>query len=345
MTVRTSVFAAAGVLLLIVAAGAGWWLDPRSLLASYLAAWWFVVGALLGGLANVWLHQLTGGAWGDVIRGPLLRAARWLPLVCLLFLPLLFGAPLLYPWEHGLTGEPDASFRQAWLSPVFFAARSVFYLLIWSGLAWLETRATKKSTGRAAACLLVYGVSVSLAAVDWIVSLQPEWYSSVFGWLAGVGQMLTGLALAVVLIDRTANRVRLPDFGNLLLMYVMLWAYLSYAQFLIIWSADLPREISWYVRRSAPGWQAVAWALLATHFAGPLLILLSRHAKRAPRLLGALAVGLLAAHLLDGWWLVLPSVDHATRHWLWLAPLTAAGAGMLAWAALRVRSKEEGAHA
>jgi hypothetical protein len=335
----------AAVLILLVAVGAGAWLDPRALLASYLAAWWFVVGTLLGGLANVWLHQLTGGAWGEVIRAPLLRAARWLPLVCLLFLPLLFGAPLLYPWQHGLGGEADAGFRQAWLSPVFFGARSVLYLLVWSGLAWIETRASKRSTGRAAAFLLIYGVTVSLAAVDWIVSLQPEWYSSVFGWLAGVGQMLTGLALAILLIDREKARARLPDFGNLLLMYVMLWAYLSYAQFLIIWSADLPREISWYIRRSAPGWQAVAWMLLIGHFGGPLLILLSRQAKRAPRMLAVLAAALLAAHLLDGWWLVLPSVEHMTRHWLWLAPLTAAGVGLLAWLALHHRRNEEGAHA
>lgn len=326
-----------------VAAAAGWLLDLRALLAGYLAAWWFVAGALLGGLANVWLHQLTGGAWGEAIRGPLLRAARWLPLVCLLFLPLLFGAPLLYPWQHGVPGEPDAAFRHAWLSPVFFAVRSVVYLLLWSALALVETRARTRSTARAAACLLVYGFSVSLAAVDWIVSLQPEWYSSVFGWLAGAGQMLTGLALALLLIDRRALRERLPDLGNLLMMYVLVWAYLSYSQFLIIWAADLPHEISWYVRRSAPGWQMVAWLLLAAHFAGPLLILLSRHAKRAPRLLGVLAGALLAAHLLDCWWLVLPSVRHDTVHWLWLAPLTAAGFGLLAWLALS--KNEEGTHA
>ena len=338
------------VALLIVAAIvalAGWRLDLRALLASYLAAWWFVAGALLGGLANVWLHQLTGGAWGETIRAPLLRAARRLPLACLLFLPVLIGAPQLYPWQHGVPGEPDAAFRHLWLSPAFFTVRSIAYLLLWSGLAIVETRAqdgaTARSPARAAACLLVYGFSVGLAAVDWIMSLQPEWYSSVFGWLAGTGQMLTGLALGVLLIDRGAARARLPDLGNLLMMYVMTWAYLAYVQFLIIWAADLPHEISWYLRRGAPGWQLVAWVLVVGHFAGPLCILLSRHAKRAPGLLGVLAGALLAAHLLDCWWLVLPSVEHLTRHWLWLAPLVAAGFGVLAWMALADRSKE-GAH-
>ena len=327
-----------------IAVLAGWRLDPRALLASYLAAWWFVTGALLGGLVNVWLHQLTGGAWGETIRAPLLRAARWLPLACLLFLPVLAGAPLLYPWQHGVPGAPDAAFRHAWLNPVFFTVRSIVYLVLWSGLAIVETRAqdgaTARSPARAAACLLVYGFSVSLAAVDWIMSLQPEWYSSVFGWLAGTGQMLTGLALGVLLIDRGAARARLPDLGNLLMMYVLTWAYLAYVQFLIIWAADLPHEISWYLRRGAPGWQLVAWALVVGHFAGPLCILLSRHAKRAPGLLGVLAGALLVAHLLDCWWLVLPSVEHLTRHWLWLAPLVAAGFGVLAWMALADRRKE-----
>jgi len=340
---NTVVPAGAAAALLLAAALAGWRLDLRALLASYLAAWWFVVGALLGGLANVWLHALTGGAWGEAIRAPLLRAARWLPLACILFLPVLLGAPLLYGWQHGVPGAPDAAFRHAWLNPAFFTVRSVVYLLLWSGLALVETRARTRSPARAAACLLVYGFSVSLAAVDWIMSLQPEWYSSVFGWLTGTGQMLTGLALAVLLIDRGAARARLPDLGNLLMMYVLTWAYLAYVQFLIIWAADLPHEISWYLRRSAPGWQAVAWALLVGHFAGPLLILLSRHAKAAPALMGVLAGALLAAHLLDCWWLVLPSVRHLTRHALWLAPLVAAAFALLAWLALS-RNRKEGVH-
>jgi len=336
------VFASAIALVVLLLAWAGWQLDPRALLASYLAAWWFVTGTLLGGLANVWLHQLTGGAWGETIRAPLLRAARWLPLACLLFLPLLAGMHLLYPWSGGAALRPDTPFRRWWLDDTFFTLRSIACLLCWSLLAWIETRARRRSAGRAAACLLAYGVSVGLAATDWIMSLQPEWYSSVFGWLAGTGQMLSGMALALLLIDRHAARARLPDLGNLLLMYVLTWAYLAYVQFLIIWTADLPREIAWYLRRGAPGWQALAWTLLALHGAGPVAILLSRHAKRAPRLLGALAAVLLAAHLLDCWWLVLPSVDGITRHWLWLAPLMAAAFGALAWLALRPAPARKG---
>jgi hypothetical protein len=200
----------------------------------------------------------------------------------------------------------------------------------------------------AAVGLLAYGFTVSVAAVDWIMSLQPEWYSSVFGWLAATGQMLAGLALAVALLDREAARKLLPDFGNLLLMYVMTWAYLAYVQFLIIWAGNLPHEIGWYVRRSAPGWKAVAWALAVFHFAAPLLILLSRRAKRAPAMVGALAIGLLAAHLLDCWWLVMPSAGALSLHWLWMAPPLAVAFGMAGSAAQPAPPalpRGEGAHA
>jgi hypothetical protein len=356
MATRLRPQALLALLMLALLAAAGCVLDARALLAAYLGAWWLVAGALLGGLANIWLHQLTGGDWGEIIRPPLLRAARWLPLACLLYLPALLGVRTLYPWASPMGGSsPEAGFQHWWLQPGFFIARGVFYLLVWSGLALLETR---KSTGpaarspaRAAGCLLAWVFTVSLAGVDWIMSLQPTWYSSVFGWLVAAGQMFSGMALAVLLIERGAHgvRARLPDFGNLLLMYVMVWGYLSYVQFLIIWAADLPHEIEWYLLRSDAPWRQVIWILAAFHLAIPLCILLSRQAKQAPRLLGALAAGLLAAHLVDCWWLVLPSVRGLSHHWMWLAPAVAAVFGYLAWSLLRPgrahEYEKEGKHA
>jgi hypothetical protein len=317
----------------------GWWADPRALLASYLAAWWFAVGTLMGGLANVWLHNLTGGAWGEAIRGQLLARARLVPLACLLFIPLLAGTGTLYPWAaHEAAGMArwhqgftDPHFKDLWLARPFFTGRALAYLATWAALSWLARRpGLERSRGMAAAGLLAYVLTVSLAAVDWIMSLQPEWYSSVFGWLAATGQMLAGLALAIVMQGRVAARKVLPDLGNLLLMYVLAWGYLAYVQFLIIWAENLPHEIGWYLRRATPGWSAVAWVLLAAHFAAPLLILLSRRAKQAPAMLAALAWALLGAHLLDCWWLVMPGVAGLSLHWLWLAPSIAVSFA-LAW--------------
>lgn len=334
MKTSTNQFAAGAALALLGLAG--WLLDPRALLACWLAACWFWAGTLMGGLANVWLHNLTGGAWGETIRAPLLHAARRVPLACLLFLPLLAGVALLYPWAapggtaawHETLSAP--AFKTFWLARPFFTLRALACLALWSALSWLARRPTlARSQAFSAFALLAYGFSVSVAAFDWIMSLQPEWYSSVFGWLAASGQMLSGLALALGLVNREASRKVLPDLGNLLMMYVLVWTYLAYVQFLIIWAADLPHEIAWYLRRSSPGWIAVAWTLLAGHFAAPLLILLSRRAKRAPGLLGALAWGVLGAHLLDCWWLVVPGAGSLSRHWLWMAPALALALGAL----------------
>jgi hypothetical protein len=223
------------------------------------------------------------------------------------------------------------AFKNLWLNPLFFIARSIAYLLIWIALAFLSLRpALQRSRPFSAAALIVYGISVSLAAVDWIMSLMPAWYSSVFGWLIGTGQMLGGMALAVMLVARSAAPARsvLADLGNLLLMYVLTWAYLAFVQFLIIWAEDLPHEIAWYLPRMRSGWLIAAWLLVLFHFAAPLLILLSRHAKQSARLLGWLAASLLAARLLDAWWLVLPSVAMPAGS-LWIAPVAAAALGAL----------------
>jgi hypothetical protein len=332
MTHRTVIIAALAAAALCLVA---WRFHPVAVLAAYLAAWWFWTGLALGGLANVWLHNLTGGEWGEAIRGPLLQAARPIWIAALLFLPVLAGLHDLYPWAAAAdsgaarwSGELSApAFKNAWLMPGFFIARSLCYLLVWSVLALLAQRPRlQRSQTFAAAALLIYGFSVGLASMDWIMSLMPLWYSSVFGWLAATSQMLGGMALAIVLAARLP--VRPPpavfrDLGNLLLMYVMIWAYLAFTQFLIIWAENLPHEIAWYVPRLQGGWLLLGSLLVLFLFAAPLLILLSRQAKEAPRLMAWLALALLGMLLLDAWWLILPSLAVPARDWLWAAPLAA----------------------
>jgi hypothetical protein len=166
----------------------------------------------------------------------------------------------------------------------------------------------------AAIGLIVYALTASLAAVDWIASLTPKWYSSTFGLVVGTGQMLAGAAFGVAVAaflarpaDDEGTRLRFHDLGNILLMYVLTWAYLAYTQFLVIWSENLPHEIHWYVPRVQTGWAGLGIFLIAFHFFLPLFILLSRAAKRAPGLLGWIAAGLLVAHLADAFWLVEPT--------------------------------------
>jgi len=289
---------------LLALAVLGWLVDPVLFWAAYLAAWWFAMGIALGGLANVWIHNLTGGQWGVAVRDSQLAFARAIPLLALLFVPLLLAGGALYPWAANAAegaarweGELSAAwFKSAWLSPGFFAARSVACLAIWVVLERVS-RAPAYATSRpwSAAALLIYWATASLAAIDWLMSLMPTWYSTAFPALAVTGQMLGGFAagaLAATLRAKGSRRVY-RHLGNLLLVYVLCWAYIAYTQYLIIWAEDLPHEIGWYVARFDSGWMAVARVLAIFHFFVPLVVLLWRDAKEAPLVLGTLALGLL----------------------------------------------------
>lgn len=325
----------------------GWSIDARLILASYLAAWWFWMGIALGGLANVWLHNLTGGKWGEPIRGPLLAVSRVIPWLCLLFLPVLVGAHLLYPWTSGegmakLTDDLTApGFKTFWLSLPFFIVRSIAYLVVWSLLAWASQHPSRvRSAAWSSFALLVYGFSVSLASVDWIMSLLPQWYSSVFGWLVGVGQMTAGMCLAILLVpklDAKSEAALLLDLGNLLLMYVMTRMYLAFVQFLIIWAENLPHEIAWYEQRRSLDWLIVSWLMVLTMFILPMLILLQREAKRHAVVMKATAVMVLFGQGVNCWWLVFPSLDMQNSYWIFLGPAPMFLFSVLAYRMLRRR--------
>ena len=302
-------------------------------MTSYLFAWLLFLGLALGAMANVMLHNLTGGPWYPAVRAPLLAASRLVPLAALLGIPVLVGMRSLYP-----IGE------SAWFAPWFFIARSVFFLVLWSVFSLLLRN--NRSRGLSAVGLIVYLFTVSIAAVDWIGSLMPRWYSTGFGLVVGTGQMLGAMALAVAFAGfaerrlpalEESRRQTFIDLGNLLLMYVLLWAYVAYMQFLIIWVGNLPREISWYVPRLQTGWAGLAIVLVVVHFFAPLVILLFRAAKRSPVLLGWLAAVLLAAHVADVYWLVAPSVRPSGFRIAWADPLALAAAVALWFFAWRPR--------
>jgi hypothetical protein len=291
-------------------------------MSSYLFAWLLFLGLALGAMANLMLHNLTGGPWGVAVRPAFAAATRLVPLAALLGIPVLLGMRSLFPIADG-----------GWFSPGFFVARALVYLLLWTALSFVVGRRT--SQGLNAAGLIVYAFSMSLAAVDWIGSLVPQWYSTGLGLVVATGQMLGAMALAIahagLRAAPAASRGVFVDLGNLLLMYVMTWAYLAFMQFLIIWVGNLPREISWYVPRLQTGWVALGVILVVFHFFAPLAILLSRTAKRSPAVLGSLAAALLALHAVDVYWLVAPSVRPSGFHIAWLDPVALAALGALWW--------------
>ena len=289
-------------------------------LLSYLFAFLFFTGIAVGSLALVMVHVLTGGAWGELLRRPLLAAARTLPLQALLAIVILVDLPDLYTWAKPNASAHDPLLRdQSWyLAPTFFVARTVVYFVLWIAFLWM-IGASARDPGRARALpriasggLIVYALSSLFAATDWAMSLLPHWHSSTFGLMVATGWMLAAAALAILCAigwssARVATADLLHDLGNLLLMFVLAWSYLAFMQYLTVWIADLPAETSWYIPRTLGSWRALALFLIAFHFAVPFAVLLSRRAKRRALWLAAIAALLLIANLADAFWLVVPT--------------------------------------
>lgn len=301
--------------------------DPGAVLRGWLAGFAVWVGLPLGSLMLLLAHDLTGGRWGRAARGPLLAAALTMPLVGLFLLPILFGLPQLYPWARP---EVAATLPNAfYLNTPFFVARAVLFVALWSLLALVAVR--RPGVPMAVAGLILLALSATLAAFDWTMSIEPEWGSSVYGMMVISGHLLAALALAT-LTAIVAGSAREPgqrmDLGSLLIAGILLWFYLSFMQFLIIWEENLPHEIAWYVARLRGGWGWMAVLGAVAQGAIPFFALIWWPVKRSRWGLGAVCALLLAAHMLEGWWLVLPGTAGG---WTWFAPAATLGMGGL-WA-------------
>ena len=316
----------------------------RLLLAAWLAAWWWCLGLVLGCFTNAWTSRLSCGGWGVPMQSGALLARRALPWLLLGLVPIAIGHTWLYPWADPaggwLQGVARPGFLRAWMSPPFWLARLVLYALAWW---WITRPASLATKGRAAGALVLHALLTSLASVDLLMSLVPRWYSTAFGLVVLSVQALSGAALVAWLAPPPALRggdaVPLArDVGNLMLTWVMSWAYLAFMQFLIIWAENLPAEVRWYVPRLQTGWNAVGVVLVLVQLAIPFVLLLFRPVKDSPERLRRVAALLLAATALDATWMVLPSVDPHTLHGWWLAPVAFAGAVLLLFLALRGRS-------
>jgi hypothetical protein len=302
---------------------------PFQFYRSYLWSYLLVLGLSLGPLAWLMLQYVTGGAWGVVIRRPCEAAARTIPLVALMFLPIVIGIPNLYPWSHAdkVAASPMLQHKHLYLNVQFFLIRAVVYFGGWWFLSWFFNRwsATEDRDGPAVAHgkmsflagpgILFWGFTVTFMSIDWVLSLAPEWFSTIFGLLFIASQALTSMAFLITLMvllsfRRPMSAILTPrhlhDLGKFLLALVMVWAYFSFSQFLIIWAGNLPEEIPWYLTRLNGGWQYVALALVFGHFALPFALLLSRDLKRNFKLLAGIAIFILCMRCVDLYWLVAP---------------------------------------
>lgn len=351
--------------------GGGYFLaGPEQFLRSYLIGFIFWFGVGMGCLALLMVQFVTGGAWGIVIRRFLEAGAKSLYVMWLLFLPLLIFAPKLYLWAdpaHAMDKIVQA--KALYLNMPFLWLRWVIYGAVWLGLTTLlrkwskledETKSTEYSNKLetlSAPGIVAYFLTMTFAAIDFLMSLDPTWASTIYGFLIAVGQGLSAMCVVVATLamlskyapmDHALTKRHLHDLGKLMLAMVMLWAYMSFSQLLIIWSANLPQEITWYIRRLNGGWQWVALALLLLHFALPFALLLSQSLKKNPTTIAAIAIFIICIRILDIFWLVEPNfsgsgladINHVTFSVSWLDIVAPIGFGGL-WLAMFFRALPE----
>jgi hypothetical protein len=315
-----------GLLLLVF----GYFHDgPAQFLRSYLVGFFFWFGMGMGCLVWLMIHFVAGGAWGVMIRRPLEAGTRTLYVMWLGFLPLLLGASKLYVWaDPAHAGDKIVQLKHLYLNVPFLWARWVVYGVVWLGLVFLlnkwsrledETKSWKYSSALeklSAPGIVAYFFTITFCAVDYLVSLDVTWSSTIYGFLVAAGQALSAISLVVAVLillgdyapmDHAITKKHQHDLGKLMLALVMFWAYLSFSQYLIIYSGNLPQEITWYVRRLNGGWQWVGLTLLLFHFALPFTLLLSQTLKKNRKTLFSIAIFIICIRVVDVFWLVEPN--------------------------------------
>jgi hypothetical protein len=332
----------------LVASGIGAFVNLKQFFFSYLFAVLFWMGLSLGCFVIVMIHHLTGGRWGYPTRRFLEAGFMVLPLMAVLFIPIFFGLHLLYPWaqETGTVVKERYAYENDWA----FIIRQIFFFFVW---IWLAVRLRKLSleqdaTNDAAPTrkarflsgpgLVVFGLLVTFAAVDWIVSLEKNWYSTMFGVILAGGQILTAFAFSIIMVAMfrnqqpfaaTVTKVHFHHLGNLLLTFVLFWTYVSFGQLLIIYSGDIPPELEWYLHRIAGSWKVIVAAIALFHFFLPFFLLLFRSVKKHVTALTILAALLFVMHIVDTYWLVMPTLHQSGVSLSWMDITAPIGVGGL----------------
>jgi len=330
---------------------------------AYLFAFLFWLGISLGSLALLFLHFSVGSRWGLTIRRVIEAASNSIWIMALLFIPLLFALPRLFPWINpAQIAEGEAlhmlEAKSFYLNVPFFIIRALIYFVAWILLAFMANRWSARHAetlpddgpmrGRLQAMgglgLIVYAITITFASIDWIMSLEPLWTSTIFGLIVIVGQMLTAMSFAILVLNlfpslslgRRWNYQTTPisynDLGAFLLVFILGWAYLAYFQFLIIWTANIPREVVWYIARTEGGWSVVTIFIAVFQFVLPFLALLSIRVRHNLRILAILSALLLLTNLVYSFWQVKPAFSPGQLSVSWLDLVLPVAIGGL-WAA------------
>ena len=351
----------------LVACAVGYVVAPGQLFRAWLVAYMLFLGIALGSLAMIMIQHLSGGAWG-IFRRIFEASSRTIPLLAVLFIPIAIGMHELYPWTHAdlVQGDHVLLSKQRFLNTPFFLVRAAIYFGCWWGLSSILNRLSlRQDSGDpgvnipiqriSGGGLVIYALTVTFAGIDWIMSLNPHWYSTLFGFLMMGGQGLAALSFTVIVAMMLVPREptdgwlkpnHFHDLGKLMFAFVMLWAYFNFSQYLLTYAANLQEEAPYMLTRTSNGWQYLALFLVAFHFFVPWFLLLSRDRKRAPRRLAMVALWLLVMRYADLYMMITPEFaasggnlhamhgeEHASHffvHWLDVAAALAIG-GLWVW--------------
>lgn len=325
----------------LAASGAGYFVDSAQFYYSYLVAFMFWLSIGLGGLFFTLLHHLTGAEWSTVIRRWSETAMATIPLMAILFIPILLGMRDLFHWSHADVVAQDAilSGKAGYLNPTFFTIRSIGYFVIWSLLVLNLYRTslkqdhggsesiTKKLRAISAPGMILFAVTISFSSFDWLMSLDAHWFSTIFGvyWFSGSFLSLLCFIVLLGLYQRKDSILKeevtiehYHDLGKLIFGFIVFWAYMGFSQYMLIWYANIPEETVWYYHRWYNDWQGMSLLLIFGHFVLPFLALLTRASKRNLVVMGTMSVWILAMRWVDIYWLVFPNLHQHGPHYSWM---------------------------
>lgn len=325
----------------LLASAGGAMVMPKTFFQAWLVAYFYWLAMALGSTALLMMQYISGGRWGAAIRRPLEAGASNVPLMALFFIPVALGMHELYPWADParVAASHVLTLRAPYLNPTMAVGRAILFFGIWSFtanrlVAWSRQSDsqgwTKEIAGKIAVMshmgVIAWVISMSLFAIDWAMTLEEMWFSHIYGLMFTGAQILTALMLAVQVSARIADHrpvssilspSRFYDLGKLMLAFTMVWTYFQLSQFLIMWGANLPEEVEWYLVRNMNGWDKFTMFLFLFHFVVPFALLLSRKRKKKPMQIAAVAAWMCFMRYVDIYWWITPEFSKS----LWVHPL------------------------
>ena len=344
---------------------AGFFINQQQFYYSYLTAFVFWTTITLGGLFFTLVHNVTNAAWSTVLRRIMETIMMTVPLMAALAVPVLLGLHDLYHWSHAdeVAGDVLLQKKAPYLNIPFFTIRTIFYFAVWFLLARylyklslqqdrnFDPGQTEKLRKASAPGIVLFAFTITFAAFDWLMSLDPHWYSTIFGVYIFAGSYLSAIAMIVLIAlalrkqGILADKITVEhyhDLGKFLFSFTVFWGYMAFSQYFLIWYANIPEETIWYFHRWEGNWKIITLLLVFGHFLIPFLALLPRAAKRNLTFMKLISIWILIMHFCDLYWIIMPTLHAHGFHLSWIDLATFAGiGGIFIWYFWWRYSKEE----